>query len=86
MFAYANRQKILTELRKTLYENRKQFFTIKGMDVAALYPVPTLHILGDLNLVMHADDRERAIPVIQSLGFFLEKAMSTTIERCLKKK
>lgn len=73
MFAYSNRRKMLGELRKALYENGFPFFTVKGMDVAALYPVPALRSMGDLDMVMHTDDREKAIPVMESLGFSLDK-------------
>ncbi len=49
------------------------FFTVKGMDVAALYPIPALRTMGDCDILVHPLDKQRVHEVMLSLGFQLHQ-------------
>lgn len=46
LFYYTNRVKETEEIRRALREAGVSFYTIKGLDVAAFYPMPPLRTMG----------------------------------------
>ena len=45
------------------------FFTVKGLDVARFYPVPALRTMGDSDIVIHPEDKDKAHAVMTGLGY-----------------
>lgn len=71
MFYYTNRVQALEELKATYQKEHVRFFTVKGLDVAALYPVPAYRTMGDMDIVLSAEDRERVYGAMTRLGYTL---------------
>lgn len=45
------------------------YFWVKGTAVAECYPVPMLRTMGDLDLVIHVEDRDKVDKVFNELGY-----------------
>ena len=71
MFYYTNRVQALEELKAVYRDERVRFFTVKGLDVAALYPVPAYRTMGDMDIVLSTEDRERVYEAMTRLGYTL---------------
>ena len=46
-----------------------QHFIIKGLKTASCYPVPALRTMGDLDIVVPKEEKERAGEILMDLGF-----------------
>lgn len=73
LFFYYNREALLAQVSDALGKAGIPFFSVKGLDVARLYPVPALRTMGDCDIVVRPEDQARAHPVLLSLGFTLGK-------------
>ena len=67
--AYLKRKEALMLLEKALRDNEIYHFLIKGSIVAEYYPVPALRTMGDVDIVVHPEDRERVKEILCELGF-----------------
>ena len=74
LYYYYNRVALFRQLAQGLSGAGIPFFTVKGLDVAQHYPVPALRTMGDCDLIVHTEDREKAHEVLLSLGFENEHA------------
>ena len=68
LYYYRNRLEIFNRLSDALSAAGIMFYTVKGLDVAALYPYPALRTMGDCDIVVHTGDRERAHDVLLEQG------------------
>ena len=68
-FLYLNYLSALNELTEVFKKENIRFFCIKGLDIAALYPVPAFRTMGDIDIVMSAEDRVRIYDLMLSLGY-----------------
>lgn len=73
LFYYYNREALFAQIARALSEAGIPFFSVKGLEVARLYPVPALRTMGDCDIVVHPEDQARAHPVLLSLGLALKK-------------
>lgn len=69
IFSYKNREKILQDIDKTFKAKRIPFLTIKGIEIAERYPIPFLRTMGDSDILVHKEDKERAGIALEELGF-----------------
>ena len=69
LFYYYNRVALFERVTKALSEAEIPFFTVKGLDVAQFYPVPALRTMGDCDIIVHPEDKEKAHTVMTALGF-----------------
>lgn len=69
LFYYANRVTLLNEITDILKEESIPYFLVKGFTVARLYPIPALRTMGDIDFVVHKDDKERVHTILLNLGF-----------------
>lgn len=60
LYQMANRNRAFQNLEKKLTELNIPFFPFKGAEIAQYYPVPSLRLSGDIDFMMHTDDRDRA--------------------------
>lgn len=67
--SYLKRKEALMLLQKTLRENDINFFMVKGPVIAEYYPVPALRTMGDVDVVVHPEDRKRVREILCELGF-----------------
>lgn len=68
-YYYKHRKMILERLTKTCNIKGIPFFTVKGVQVAKYYPVPALRTMGDIDLVVRADDKELVSKELLDMGF-----------------
>ncbi len=73
MFYYANKVQAFEELKAVYQREQIRFFTVKGLEVAAMYPVPAFRTMGDLDIVMSSEDCERAYEPMTRLGYQLKE-------------
>ena len=78
LFYYFNRMALYKQMQQGLSGAEIPFFSVKGMDVAQLYPVHALRTMGDCDVVVHPEDKERAHAVMTGLGF--ENRLKAEIE------
>lgn len=69
-YSYNNRTAFLSVLKEKMAGI--PYFVVKGMTIAAYYPYPPLRAMGDTDITVHPEDRERADAVLQSLGCVLK--------------
>lgn len=69
IYYYKNREKLLAKIDKEFSANTIPYIEIKGLKIAKYYPVPGLRTMGDTDLVVHEEDRERASDVLSKIGF-----------------
>ena len=67
--AYMSRVKLFEDVAAAFSDNGIPFYTVKGLDLAALYPKPPLRTMGDCDLVVREEDKPRAHEVLLGLGF-----------------
>ena len=67
--AYMSRVRLFEDVSAAFSEAGIPFYTVKGLDLAALYPKPPLRTMGDCDLVVHEEDKLRAHEVLLGLGF-----------------
>ena len=69
LFYYKNRERALGDIRKAFNVADIYSFTVKGLDIASSYPVPSLRTMGDVDIVVHREDKARAGEILESLGY-----------------
>ncbi|MCQ2426100.1 MAG: nucleotidyltransferase family protein [Lachnospiraceae bacterium] len=60
---------VLKAIDKAFTENGIPYLIFKGTEIAARYPVPALRTMGDLDILVHEEDKERAGDLLLSIGF-----------------
>ena len=68
-FFYSNRVAALKNIQACFDKEKIPFYTVKGLDIAQLYPCPVFRTMGDLDILVHSEDRERARSVLLAAGF-----------------
>ena len=69
LHSYQNRCRLFDALSTALRDAGIPFFTVKGLDVARLYPHPALRTMGDCDIVVREQNKERAHEVFLKLGY-----------------
>lgn len=69
LYYYYNREALYKKVQQAFCEAQIPFFTVKGLAVAQFYPVPALRTMGDCDIVVHPEDKEKAHAVMMALGF-----------------
>ena len=69
LYYYYGRVKLFDQVAQALTEAGIPFYTVKGLNVSKLYPVPALRTMGDCDIVVHPEDKEKAHGVFEKLGF-----------------
>ena len=69
VMAHTNRNRDMSDIGKAFETAGISYFTVKGLEVAALYPVPALRTMGDCDIVVHPENKERAHQTLLALGF-----------------
>lgn len=68
-FLYVTRLALLRKIDKEFHKENIAYVIFKGTEVAAFYPVPAQRTMGDLDLLVHPEDKQRAFEVLTRLGF-----------------
>ena len=69
---YAKREYLAKELLKSLREKSINAFIVKGFPVASYYPLPPLRTMGDTDIVVHSEDRNRVHVLLLEQGYISE--------------
>lgn len=64
-----NLEKDSKEIEKALVREKIPYFIVKGPKVAEMFPIPKLRVMGDVDLVIHTNDREKCHKLIQQFGY-----------------
>lgn len=83
-FLYYNRVECYKILSEKFNDNKIAFFTVKGLEVAKHYPVPSLRTMGDCDIVVSDKDRKSAGDIFSELGYE-DKSVSKAHEWTYKK-
>lgn len=69
VFRAVNRRAELAELAEAYKAAGIPFLTMKGFTFCTYYPVPELRTMGDVDLIIHPQDRQRCDTLMTTLGF-----------------
>lgn len=69
LFFYSNRKQQLSEIAQKFSQEKIPYYTIKGFNISSFYPIPALRTMGDCDIVVHPEDKERAHHAMLALGF-----------------
>lgn len=72
---YANQEHYLKKLKSILSTNNIEYFIVKGFAVASYYPLPPLRTMGDTDLVVHSEDRQRVHELLLEQGYANESRL-----------
>lgn len=67
--SYQNRVHLYISISAAFSAEDIPFFAVKGLGVATCYPNPALRTMGDCDIVIQTQDKQRAHDVLLSLGF-----------------
>ena len=80
---YHNRMALLSKIDAEFNEHKIPYVIMKGSEIAALYPVPALRTMGDSDVIVHPEDKERAHLIFEELGLVREcEGPNEWIYRC----
>lgn len=74
IYYYLNREQDTNKLIDAFKKNDIKAFLIKGLAVSKYYPVPALRTMGDSDIVIHGEDREKADSIMISLCYSREES------------
>lgn len=69
---YAKREYLAKKIMESLREKSIDGFIVKGFPVASYYPLPPLRTMGDTDIVVHSEDRNRVHMLLLEQGYILE--------------
>ena len=73
LYYYKNREKVWRHILGAFNENKIPALMVKGFEVANYYPVPSLRTMGDLDILVHLEDKEKAGDLLEQLGFKIKE-------------
>lgn len=72
IFHWVNRNQALEEMLAAHQAAGISLYPMKGAAVSALYPVPALRTMGDMDLLLRREDRETSDRIMRDLGYQVE--------------
>ena len=66
LYINTNRADLIQQLKEQF---EFPYFIIKGVEIAELYPVKALRTMGDIDIVVHAEDMEKANAIFLNQGY-----------------
>ncbi len=71
-----NRKFLLKQLHTAFCEKNIPYIIFKGTEIAKYYPKPELRAMGDIDILVKQEDKEKAAEIITELGFIRENTHS----------
>ena len=68
-FLYSKRLVLLNQLDTEFQKENIPYLIFKGTEAAIFYPAPAQRTMGDLDLLVHPEDKQRACEALVRLGF-----------------
>ena len=69
IFYYKKREAVLKHIKEEFEHRNISFITFKGIEVSRCYPVPQLRTMGDLDILVHEDEKKIAGKALEAMGF-----------------
>lgn len=69
LYHYRKRLMLLTQIDSLFQEAQLPYFLVKGTEISQYYPQPALKTMGDSDITVHLDDKERAANLLLEAGF-----------------
>lgn len=69
---YSKRLALLNQIDTEFQKENIPYLVFKGTEVARFYPVPAQRTMGDLDLLIHEEDKQRAGETLARMGFEVE--------------
>ena len=66
------REEDFTAIKNSFREASIPYFIVKGPEVASFYPIPKLRSMGDIDIVVHTENREECHEIFLQEGFHPE--------------
>ena len=82
VFYYVCNNEALAELRVVYAAADINLLAFKGLNIAKYHPVPELRTMGDVDVLIHACDREKSHELMLSLGYKCEKPVGDVGDDC----
>ena len=71
-FLYSKRLALLNQIDTEFQKESIPYLIFKGTEVARFYPVPAQRTMGDSDLLVHEEDKQRAGETLARMGFEVE--------------
>jgi len=68
-YSYTNRLNLTKKISKAFEEANIPYFYVKGLEISRYYPDPYVKTMGDCDITVHKEDKERAADVLCEMGF-----------------
>lgn len=78
VFVSANRFHAFESLSKTLSENGIEHMPVKGWYLKELYPVPEIRTFGDIDILIHPNDRKKCDLLMHQWGYTVKNDWEPT--------
>lgn len=72
-YLYCNNTYTYKELKAIFEKNQVRFFPVKGLEIAALYPMPAFRTMGDIDIVVAEGQRDKVQNDMLEKGYELSK-------------
>ncbi len=66
---FSVRKSFLEKIKAEFLNVGIEYYFVKGIKVAELYPTPALRIMGDCDIHLHEKDKQKAAEILKNLGF-----------------
>ena len=73
---YSKRMVLLKQIDGVFQKENVPYLIVKGTEIAKFYSVPSQRTMGDLDLLVHLEDKQRACEALTRLGFEMETRYS----------
>lgn len=73
VYYFKNRERAWQNVCRSFNESGIPVLSIKGLEIANCYPVPSLRTMGDLDILVHLEDKEKAGDLLEQLGFTIKE-------------
>lgn len=74
VYSYANRINVLRQINSAFQRENIPYLIFKGSEVAEHYPIPALRTMGDCDILVKRQDKEKADTVLSQLGLVRENS------------
>ena len=71
IYLYVSNIQAYDEIKSAFQSEGVRFFSVKGLEVAAFYPIPAYRTMGDLDIIVFPEDRAKAAAILEKLGYLL---------------
>jgi hypothetical protein len=72
VYLYSKRIVSLNQIDTEFKKENIPYLILKGIEVAAFYPVSAQRTMGDIDLLVHPEDKQRACDILCRLGFKMD--------------